>query len=149
MHFPLAAALLLNALTPISHTPDVQGRREACFASIGVRAYFGSAEQLRELQKRVKTSDARTCPQVGFRFTAGPRTATVLYDRTTRSIVRVGRWQGESRPRWEYWSGATDASILQDDPDDGFDAGQYHEGVGTEGLVPTATRRTVGRLARV
>ena len=67
----------------------------------------------------------------------------MLYDRTTGSIVRVAHWRGDTEPQWEYWSGVTDASLMQDQPDDGFDTGQYHAGRNRQALVPASTRRAL------
>ena len=118
----------------------------SCVVNLGAKQYFGSAEQVKELQRLATTRSAAACPRAGFRFSAAPRRSLVLFDRTTGSVVRVAVWQGESDPKWEYWSGVTEERLRADDPDDGFDAGQYHGGGDARGLVPAATRRAVRAL---
>ena len=144
----LRAAVIALVLCPVSSAVAQRAKQSlpGCLGNLGTKEYFGSAEQVRELQRRVRAFDAKTCPQVGFRFAAGPRRARVPYDRTTGSMVRVALWQGEDRPSWEYWSGVTDASLLRDEADGGIDTGQYHNGTGTESLVPRSTRRALDRL---
>jgi hypothetical protein len=65
----------------------------------------------------------------------------LLYDRANGFLVRVARWQGEIGPRWEHWSGVSDAAILKDSPEDGFGTGAYSSDSSEPSEVPEATRR--------
>lgn len=142
----LALAILVAA-SPPSIFASPGSPPSPCISNLGAKTYFGSTEQLQTLQTRVRASRPATCPRVGIRFHTPERRTLVLYDRTTRSLVRVATWAGDREDRWEYWAGVTESALLRDDPSDGMDAGQYHSFGNARDLVPPATRTAV-RIAR-
>jgi hypothetical protein len=62
----------------------------------------------------------------------------VAYDRASGAIIRVADWATSVRA--ERWGGTSDASVLRDDPDDGFSQGTYQDTGVRPDQVPGALR---------
>lgn len=58
------AALVVAVALPVTLS-GAQGGRVACFGDLGTKQYFGSAEQVRELQQRIGATTPRACPKSG------------------------------------------------------------------------------------
>jgi hypothetical protein len=136
--------LIVFHLRVVSTEPPMKS--EACFKNLGTKEYFGSTEQVRELQQETTRKSVKACPRIGFRIALPTHSTLVVYDRPVGMIIRTGKWKGQAATQWELWSGVTPAKFRTDDPDDGFDAGVYHQGRAAELLVPSSTRQYLRQL---
>ena len=60
----------------------------------------------------------------------------LLWDAKQQHLFRVHLEKGLAR--WEKWTGATQKSILADDPSDGIDLASYSDGKGRAGVSAAA-----------
>jgi hypothetical protein len=134
----MQVSLMLFALSlPIQS----QDAKAVCWLEVGLRAEYGSADQVRDLQRYAKTS---SCDVFGLAWRIQPipeRNSLLLWDVKHQVLFRV-HVEGKgpaAAVRWEKWTGAARERILADDPADGFDLASYLEGRGKVGVSSTAT----------
>jgi hypothetical protein len=109
---------------------------DACWTKIAARPEYSAADQVRDLQGRVK---AGGCEVIGLAWetTAKPSQQSVLlWESKPQTLWRLTIDAGG--PRWEKWSGATNAQILADSPADGFTLGAYTQGKGRAATTTSA-----------
>jgi hypothetical protein len=112
-----------------------------CWVEVGFKAEYGSADQVRDLQRHTKNT---SCDLFGLAWRIKPipdRQSLLLWDAKQRVLFRV-HIEGKAASatvRWEKWTGATKEGILADDPSDGFDLASYLEGRGKVGMSSAAT----------
>lgn len=106
----------------------------ACWTKLSSRPQFTPADQVRELQSRIKTAG---CDVVGVAWaTSATQHGLLLWESKPQTLWRV-TMDGQAA-RWEKWSGATRARILADTPADGFTLGASTQGKGRAEISPSA-----------
>jgi hypothetical protein len=119
---------------------QIQTSKAVCWIEVGARAEYGSTDQVRDLQRHVKSS---SCDLLGLAWRIKPipeRESLLLWDAKQQTLFRVhvdGRG-ASAVVRWEKWTGAAKEKILADNPSDGFDLASYLEGRGKVGMSPAA-----------
>jgi hypothetical protein len=116
---------LLLAVALIGQAHDAPGN---CWTTIPARSEYSAADQVRDLQSRLKTG---ACDAVGLTWATTakpPQHSVLLWDSKADTLWRLT--MDASGPRWEKWAGATRARILADNPADGFTLGAYTQGKG-------------------
>lgn len=116
---------LLFAVALIGQAHDAPG---SCWTKIAARPEYSAADQVRDLQSRLKTSG---CDVVGLTWATTakpPQESVLLWESKPQTLWRLT--MDARGPRWEKWIGATKERILADNPADGFTLGAYTEGKG-------------------
>jgi hypothetical protein len=97
----------------------MQSRRAApaCWTNVETRVTYGSSDQLRDLQRRVKST---SCHFIALAWTTKAiptEQSLLLWEAKQQLLFRIHVEKGHAR--WEKWTGATREGILADDPSDG------------------------------
>jgi hypothetical protein len=120
-------ALITTFMVPTAHASE-------CIRDLGTSKYFGSYEQLIEIQKMAK----KPCSVAGIAGDVtkpAPRSTLIIADFEAGKIFRLRLNSSE----WETWSGFTRKQVLADDPEDGFDLPGYKKSSGNQS--PKVTQR--------
>lgn len=122
--------LILATLAGLPHHPAPP---DACWKDVGLKAEYGSADQLRDLQQFARSGRSCDFYAITWRIRPMPdRRSVLIWDLNRQQLVRI---HIEShRPRWERWTGATRRAVLADDPGDGYDYASYTSGSGSAGV---------------
>jgi hypothetical protein len=143
---------VLSILFAVSLLAQSQVPKGVCWVEVGLKADYGSSDQVRDLQRHTKNT---SCDLFGLAWRIRPipdRQSLLFWDAKQQVLFRVhieGK-EASTAVRWEKWTGATKERILADDPSDGFDLASYLEGRGKAGMSPAATsfvrKRAPGRF---
>ena len=126
--------LLVLAAALFAGQPAV--KPASCWTTLEPRAEYAAAQQVRDLQARVK---AGACDVIGTAWTSKATAAPhnlILWDGKQQTLWRVT--VDRQAVRWEKWTGASRERILVDDPGDGFTLGAYSQGKGRATISPSA-----------
>lgn len=128
---------LLVALWLLIQQP--QGLKAACWVEVGLKAEYGSGDQIRDLQRYIRST---SCDLFGMAWRIRPipaRQSLLLWDAKLQVLFRVHvEGMVASAVQWEKWTGATKERVLADDPADGFDLASYVDGRGKVGMSSEA-----------
>jgi hypothetical protein len=129
----VAVALLLTILSAPSSR--AQQGKPVCWVDGGLKADFGSENQLRELQRYAKSGTCEVFAMTWRIKMLPQRQSLMLWDLKKQALYRI---HVDAGARWERWSGATKAAILADDASDGLDLPSYSDGQGKTDASPEA-----------
>tara|TARA_A100001015_G_C14866827_1_gene662690 strand:- start:323 stop:736 length:414 start_codon:yes stop_codon:yes gene_type:complete len=97
-----------------------------CIEDFGTPKMFGSYDQLKHIQKEIKKNN---CDFVQIEwniktFQGDIAKKMIALDVEEGMMIRAMR-NPYGNPSWEFWYGFNRASVLNDDPSDGFDLPNY------------------------
>jgi hypothetical protein len=125
---------VLAVLIALALTGQANAVPPACWTRITSRPQFTAAQQVRELQGRIKSA---SCDVIGVTWTTSPSEhGLLLWESKPQTLWRV-TMAGQAA-RWERWSGASTARLLADEPADGFTLGANTQGKGRAAISPSA-----------
>ena len=97
-----------------------------CIEDLGTPIIFGSYEQLGHIQKEIKKNG---CDFIQITYNQktyqGNLVKKMIALDVKEGILMRSTLMPFSKPSWEFWYGFDKATILNDDPSDGFDLPNY------------------------
>ena len=97
-----------------------------CIEDLGTPSMFGSYDQLKHIQKEIKTNG---CDFIQITWNnktyQGDLARRMIALDVAEGIMIRAMLMPYSKPSWEFWYGFDKSTILNDDPSDGFDLPNY------------------------
>tara|TARA_A200000113_G_C8576743_1_gene261216 strand:+ start:63 stop:464 length:402 start_codon:yes stop_codon:yes gene_type:complete len=97
-----------------------------CIQDFGTPKMFGSYEQLKHMQKEIKKNNCDFIQiKWGTKTFQGDIVKKMIAVDIKKGVMIRATEMPYGKPSWEFWYGFDKASILNDDPSDGFDLPNY------------------------